>query len=68
MIETQEPAATLRDARREFERRYILATLERHQWQISQTARALGLQRPNLYRKARQLRIQLKPPTSSATV
>ena len=68
MIEIQEPAATLRDARREFERRYILATLERHQWQISQTARALGLQRPNLYRKARQLRIQLKPPASPATV
>ena len=62
MIETEQPAATLRDARREFERRYILATLERNHWQISQTARALGLQRPNLYRKARQLRIPLKPP------
>ena len=65
MIDTETPAATLRDARREFERRYILATLERNQWQISQTARALGLQRPNLYRKARQLRIQLKPPSAS---
>jgi two-component system nitrogen regulation response regulator NtrX len=57
---------TLRDARRDFERRYILETLARHQWQISQTARALGLQRPNLYRKARQLRIQLKRPDESA--
>lgn len=66
MIDIEQPAATLRDARREFERRYILATLERHQWQISQTARALGLQRPNLYRKARQLRIQLKPPSSAS--
>jgi DNA-binding NtrC family response regulator len=55
---------TLREARREFERRYILETLERHQWRISHAARALGLQRPNLYRKARQLRIQLKPPSS----
>ncbi len=57
---------TLRDARRDFERRYILETLARHQWQISQTARALGLQRPNLYRKARQLRIELKRPAESA--
>lgn len=57
---------TLREARRDFERRFILETLQRHQWQISQTARALGLQRPNLYRKARQLRIQLKPPSEIA--
>lgn len=57
---------TLREARRAFERRYILEMLERHDWRISQTARALGLQRPNLYRKARQLRIQLKPPSETS--
>ena len=51
---------SLRDARRSFERHYILSVLERCDWRVSATARALGLQRPNLYRKARQLSIQLK--------
>lgn len=54
--------SSLREVRRAFERSYILAVLERHEWRISETARALGLQRPNLYRKARQLSIPLKPP------
>lgn len=52
--------ASLREARRAFERRYILAVLEQHQWRVGPTARALGLQRPNLYRKARQLSITLR--------
>lgn len=53
--------ASLREARRSFERTYILAVLEQHQWRVGMAARALGLQRPNLYRKARQLSIALKP-------
>ena len=53
--------ASLREARRSFERSYILAVLEQHQWRVGAAARALGLQRPNLYRKARQLSITLKP-------
>jgi len=52
--------APLRDARRTFERNYILAVLEQQGWRVGPAARALGLQRPNLYRKARQLSIQLK--------
>jgi DNA-binding NtrC family response regulator len=52
--------APLREARRSFERSYILAVLEQHQWRVGAAAQALGLQRPNLYRKARQLRIALK--------
>jgi len=51
---------SLRDARRAFEREYILSVLEQQRWSIAGAARALGLQRPNLYRKARQLSIQLK--------
>lgn len=51
---------TLREARRAFEREYILKVLEQHGWSVARAARALGLQRPNLYRKARQLRISLK--------
>jgi DNA-binding NtrC family response regulator len=61
--------ASLREARRSFERSYILAVLEQHHWRVGAAARALGLQRPNLYRKARQLRITLRPngsPTPTA--
>lgn len=54
------PVASLREARRTFERSYILAVLEQHSWRVGAAARALGLQRPNLYRKARQLSIPLK--------
>lgn len=61
----EEARVSLREARRAFERRYILAALRHHCWRITDTARALGLQRPNLYRKARQLSIPLKPPPES---
>jgi DNA-binding NtrC family response regulator len=46
---------TLKEARRRFERDYIAAVLNRHQWRMAEAARTLGIQRPNLYRKARQL-------------
>jgi two-component system nitrogen regulation response regulator NtrX len=49
--------ASLRDARRRFEREYIAAVLERHQWRMSDAAQALGIERANLYRKTRQLGI-----------
>jgi DNA-binding NtrC family response regulator len=51
--------APLREARRQFERTYIMAVLEQYGWHIANAAKALGLQRPNLYRKARQLQIDL---------
>ena len=51
----------LKDARLRFERDYIRAVLERHSWRISDAARTLGIQRPNLYRKARQLVILRRP-------
>jgi DNA-binding NtrC family response regulator len=49
--------ASLRDARRRFERDYIAAVLERHHWRMSEAARTLGIERANLYRKTRQLGI-----------
>jgi two-component system nitrogen regulation response regulator NtrX len=49
--------ASLREARRRFERDYIASVLERHQWSMSNAARALGIERANLYRKTRQLGI-----------
>lgn len=48
---------SLREARRRFERDYIAAVLERHHWRMSDAARTLGIERANLYRKARQLGI-----------
>jgi two-component system, NtrC family, response regulator AtoC len=53
------PTGTLREARLRFERDYIGAVLQYHGWHLSEAARTLGIQRPNLYRKARQLGIPL---------
>lgn len=53
--------ASLREARRRFERDYIAAVLERHQWRMSDAARTLGIERANLYRKTRQLGIVRVP-------
>jgi two-component system, NtrC family, nitrogen regulation response regulator NtrX len=43
-----------------FEREAILAELKRHQHHITNTAKALGLERSHLYKKAEQLGIQLQ--------
>jgi DNA-binding NtrC family response regulator len=51
------PLVSLREARRRFEREYIAAVLEQHQWRMSDAARTLGIERANLYRKTRQLGI-----------
>jgi DNA-binding NtrC family response regulator len=51
------PSGTLREARLKFERDYISAVLQHHAWRIADAAQTLGIQRPNLYRKARQLGI-----------
>jgi DNA-binding NtrC family response regulator len=53
------PAGSLREARQRFEHDYIAAVLQHHGWRIAAAARTLGIQRPNLYRKARQLGIPL---------
>jgi DNA-binding NtrC family response regulator len=48
---------TLKQARARFERDYIAAVLEHHRGRISDAAKALGIQRTNLYRKMRSLRV-----------
>ena len=53
------PAGELREARLRFERDYISAVLQHHGWRMADAAETLGIQRPNLYRKARQLGIPL---------
>jgi DNA-binding NtrC family response regulator len=54
------PTGSLRDARRAFEREFIAGVLREHAWQMRDAARALGIERANLYRKARQLGISLR--------
>jgi two-component system nitrogen regulation response regulator NtrX len=50
---------TLRQARARFEREYIGHVLEQHHGRISEAAKALGIQRTNLYRKMRSLRVNV---------
>jgi len=52
---------TLRQARARFEREYIAHVLEQHRGRISDAAKALGIQRTNLYRKLRALRLDRTP-------
>jgi DNA-binding NtrC family response regulator len=51
------PTGNLREARLRFEREYIASVLQHHEWRVAEAAQTLGIQRPNLYRKARQLGI-----------
>jgi DNA-binding NtrC family response regulator len=53
------PSGELREARLRFERDYISAVLQHHGWRMAEAAETLGIQRPNLYRKARQLGIPI---------
>jgi two-component system nitrogen regulation response regulator NtrX len=47
----KEEPGSLRDAREDFERQFILRKLEELNWNITRTADALGLERSNLHRK-----------------
>jgi two-component system nitrogen regulation response regulator NtrX len=49
--------ATLRQARARFESEYIAAVLQHHHGRIADAAKALGVQRTNLYRKMRRLNL-----------
>lgn len=52
------PTATLEDARRAFEREFLLAKLREHGGNVSRTAEAVGLARESLSRKIRALKIE----------
>ena len=54
------PDAPLKDARDDFERRYILAVLRRHRGNVTRAAEALGLERSNLYRKLKGYGIEVE--------
>ena len=49
--------ASLRDARQRFEREYIAAVVAQHHGRIPDAAKSLGIQRTNLYRKLRALKL-----------
>ncbi len=53
-------SAALAERVLQFERAEVLNELERHNRNISQTAKALGLERSHLYKKCQQLGIDLK--------
>jgi two-component system nitrogen regulation response regulator NtrX len=50
----------LRDARREFERRFIMKKLKENEENISKTAEVIGIERSNLHRKIKSYGIDLK--------
>jgi two-component system nitrogen regulation response regulator NtrX len=60
------PALPLREARARFERQYILYRLSANGGSLSRTARDLGIERTNLYRKMKQLGIHLPRERSRA--
>jgi two-component system, NtrC family, nitrogen regulation response regulator NtrX len=53
---------TLREAREEFEKEYILARLREFSGNVSRAAEALGVERSNLYRKLHAYGIQVERP------
>ena len=51
-------ASTLHEARAQYEREFILSKLKEYNWNVSQAARALGLERSYLYRKMKTYGIE----------
>ncbi|MBW2731884.1 MAG: sigma-54-dependent Fis family transcriptional regulator [Deltaproteobacteria bacterium] len=49
---------TLREFKEEMEREFLLMRLEAHDWNISRTALALGIERTNLHKKLKAYNIQ----------
>jgi two-component system nitrogen regulation response regulator NtrX len=45
------PASNLHEARAQFEKEFILSKLKENNWNITQTAKQVGLERSYLYRK-----------------
>ena len=51
---------SLKDAKMDFERQFILKKLEENEGNISKTAEAIGLERSNLHKKLRSLKVAIK--------
>ena len=50
--------ASLEEARKAFEREFLLERLRENQWNISRTAESIGIARESLSRKVRQFKIK----------
>jgi two-component system nitrogen regulation response regulator NtrX len=50
----------LDEARRNFEREYLITRLAEHGWNISRTAEAIGIARESLSRKIKTYRIEVE--------
>ncbi len=53
-------ADSLKDAKMDFERQFIIKKLEENEWNISKTAEAIGLERSNLHKKLKSLKVDVK--------
>lgn len=53
-------SATLKQAKNDFEKAFILGKLEENQWNVSKTADAIGIERSNLHRKLKSYEIDPK--------
>jgi two-component system nitrogen regulation response regulator NtrX len=53
---------SLKEARERFERDYVTAVLQHHRGRMGAAAKELGIERTNLYRKIKQLKIQWTLP------
>lgn len=53
-------SSTLRQAREEFERDFIISKLEENDWNISRTAEVIELERSNLHRKIKSFGIDVR--------
>jgi two-component system, NtrC family, nitrogen regulation response regulator NtrX len=52
--------SSLREAREEFEREFIIQKLEENDWNVSRTAEAIELERSNLHRKIKSYGIDMR--------
>lgn len=51
VVDVARSAETLKQAKTDFERAFILDKLEENQWNVTKTAEAIGVERSNLHRK-----------------
>ncbi|MCM2359721.1 MAG: sigma-54 dependent transcriptional regulator [Geobacteraceae bacterium] len=59
-LDSLRDASSLREAKEEFEKEFIIQKLEENDWNISRTAEAIELERSNLHRKIKSYGINLK--------
>ena len=63
---SQPETGNFKEAKRAFERTYLLVQLERNGWNIAQTARAIGVERSHLYKMMERLGIDARRDMAEA--